>query len=59
MPSEEHRYMVKRLRAKDIEDTMDYVAKLFWFEKDQNLTEKQWHKKVTDSGSARHFYNSM
>ncbi|KAF0312805.1 Potassium channel subfamily K member 4 [Amphibalanus amphitrite] len=46
LPNEEHRYLVKRLRAKDIDDTMGYVARLFWFEKHQNLTEKQWSKKM-------------
>ena len=45
-PAEEHRYLVKRLRAKDIEDTMGYVAKLLLYEMEQNLTEKQWEGKV-------------
>ena len=46
-PQEEHRYLVKRLRAKDIEDTINYVAQLFWYEKHQNITEKQWDKRVS------------
>jgi len=46
LPAEEQRYALKRLKAADIQDGMNYMSSLFWHYHGKNMTFQDWDRKV-------------
>ena len=45
--NEQHRYILKQNKAKDLEDAYDYISSYLWhYQVETNLTFKKWQKEV-------------